>query len=258
MKMHFYKYQGTGNDFIIIDALKSDVALNPAQIKKLCDRRFGIGADGLMVIKSRLGYDFEMLYYNSDGYEGTMCGNGARCILRYASNKKLIDKNADFMVGGNVYHGRIDNDLIHVIMNDVEVPSQKNGHSEIDTGSPHIVIPVSFLENYDVIKEGRRIRYDTAYKPDGINVNFIEEISENEINMRTYERGVEAETWSCGTGAIAGAVFQATRHEISEGSIDINMPGGTLKVSFTRSGDHFVNIRLSGPAVFVFEGEVVV
>ncbi|MGM0651112.1 MAG: diaminopimelate epimerase, partial [Bacteroidota bacterium] len=152
MKMHFYKYQGTGNDFIIIDALKSDVALNPAQIKKLCDRRFGIGADGLMVIKSRLGYDFEMLYYNSDGYEGTMCGNGARCILRYASNKKLIDKNADFMVGGNVYHGRIDNDLIHVKMNPVKVPSQKNGHSEIDTGSPHIVIPVSFLENYDVIK----------------------------------------------------------------------------------------------------------
>jgi diaminopimelate epimerase len=255
MKIHFYKYQATGNDFIIIDAMKSDMKLKSDQIRKMCNRHFGIGADGLMTISPSDEYDFQMTYYNADGYEGSMCGNGGRSIICYANSHGLAGVETKFEAAGSVYKGWIEEDELILGMNDVKVPELTNDLM-IDTGSPHVIVPVEFLENYDVSREGRRIREERIYQPKGVNVNFINEHTKNEISQRTYERGVEAETLSCGTGAVAGAVYQATRHELKNTTVMVHMPGGDLKVYLIRSGDIY-NAFLSGPAAFVFEGDII-
>ncbi|MEA3448431.1 MAG: diaminopimelate epimerase [Bacteroidota bacterium] len=255
MKIHFYKYQGAGNDFIIIDEMNSAFKLNHTDIRKMCDRHFGIGADGLMIVRPSDDYDFRMIYYNSDGYEGSMCGNGGRCVHLFAHHRGLAGVESQFEAARNVYKGWIEEDEQYLDMHEVQIPSLK-GDPVIDTGSPHVVVPVEYLENYDVIREGSRIREDEMYKPDGVNVNFISEISETEICQRTYERGVENETLACGTGAVAGAVYQATRHDLPDTVITVHMRGGDINVHLIRSGDFF-NVWLEGPAAFVFEGDIV-
>lgn len=259
MTIHFYKYQGTGNDFIILDNRKNEYSfLNTDQILQLCNRRFGIGADGLMLLNERAGYDFEMKYYNADGKAGSMCGNGGRCIIKFAYHQGIHKDMYKFMAADGEHEAEIDtDDTISLKMKDVK--GIKKNHSDfiLDTGSPHYIKMVSDVMNYDVFKKGHEIRYSKDYELDGINVNFVEQMEEvDKIIVRTYERGVEDETLSCGTGVTAAALV-CYHNENGYNDVEVKTPGGTLTVEFDRVGeDHFVNIWLCGPAEKVFEGNV--
>ncbi|MFP4663585.1 MAG: diaminopimelate epimerase [Bacteroidales bacterium] len=254
MTIPFHKYQGAGNDFIILDGMQKANEPDSAIIKKLCDRRFGVGADGLMIILPSDKADFHMKYWNADGKEGSLCGNGGRCIVRFAHDRNYTGKTCLFTASDGEHRGEIDGEIVYLQMQTVKMPDDPE-KLIIDTGSPHIVVPVEGIDGYDVVGEGRRLRFSDLYKPGGTNVNFLQEISTHEIRQRTYERGVEDETLACGTGAVAGALYQAWRHNIDEGEIIVHMPGGKLKVSFARNEKKFVNLKLSGPAKFVFSGQ---
>jgi diaminopimelate epimerase len=202
MLLNFIKYQGTGNDFIILDGRVQNPPLTEEQIRFLCHRRFGIGADGLMIYLNREGYDFEMKYYNADGREGSMCGNGGRCIVKFAYSSGLHKEFYHFLAADGEHEAEIDlNGWIRLKMNDVSKVASDGAEFVLNTGSPHIVKFVNDLDEYLVTEEGKEIRYNETYKEDGINVNFVETINDHTIFVRTYERGVEAETWSCGTGS---------------------------------------------------------
>ena len=210
MLINFYKYQGTGNDFIILDAREQNIQLTEEQIRLLCHRRFGIGADGLMIYLNREGYDFEMKYYNADGRDGSMCGNGGRCIIKFAYSLGLHKELYHFIAADGEHEAEIDlNGWIRLKMNDVSKVNSDGAEYILDTGSPHLVKYVNDLEDYRVTDEGKEIRYNETYKEEGINVNFVETINDHTIFVRTYERGVEAETWSCGTGVTASALISA-------------------------------------------------
>lgn len=254
MSIPFSKYHGAGNDFIIID----DRALtfpsgNEKLIAHLCHRRFGIGADGLILYRKSDKADFEMIYFNADGKIGSMCGNGARCIVAYAYANDLISKECSFMAYDGIHTGEIkaDNQVSVLMKTEGEIQHLENAF-ELDTGSPHFVQEVDGLENFDVYNEGKNIRYNDTYKEKGINVNFIED-EERYISMRTYERGVEDETLACGTGTVAVAII--ARNHMSnwkaKNEILIKAIGAYLKVTFM--GD---KIFLEGPAELVFEGEI--
>ena len=259
MKTDFFKYQGTGNDFVIIDNRNGhNLQLSPAVIKELCDRRFGIGADGLMLLNEKPGYDFEMVYYNADGLEGTMCGNGGRCLTKFAESIGIQKELYKFIATDGEHEARIDtNGIVYLKMNDVDVIVNHHSDFLVDTGSPHYVKLIPHLADYDVFKKGREIRYSREFEKGGINVNFVEQLDEpDKIFVRTYERGVENETLSCGTGVTAAALV-CYHNENGFNEVEVKTLGGRLNVEFDRIDDgKFRNIWLCGPAERVFNGSI--
>lgn len=258
MIVQFYKYQGTGNDFVVLDNRKQEYSsLNSDQIRRLCDRRFGIGADGLMMLNVKAGYDFEMKYYNSDGREGSMCGNGGRCITKFAYHLGIHRVDYKFWAIDGDHEAEIDTDgTVSLKMQDVEKVQKKHGDFVLNTGSPHYIKLVTDVMDLDVYKKGRDIRYSKDYEQEGINVNFVEQAEEDEIIVRTYERGVEDETYSCGTGVTAAALV-CYHNENGFNEVQVKTLGGSLSVEYERrEDDHYINIWLSGPAEKVFEGKV--
>lgn len=259
MKIPFYKYQGAGNDFILVDNRELSVDHhNPALIARLCNRRFGIGADGIMFLQEREGYDFEMVYYNADGQPSSMCGNGGRCIVAFARFLGVIDLETDFLAVDGPHHARISasGDWVSLHMIDVKTLNRDADAYVLNTGSPHYVQLTSGLEAKDVYHDGYAIRNNETYKAEGINVNFVEPLADGYF-VRTFERGVEDETYACGTGVTAVALAMAKHHE-QTGHINtpVKVLGGRLNIRFDYDGDLFSNIYLEGPAVQVFAGEV--
>jgi len=253
--MTFYKYPGTGNDFILIDDRANEVELTTQQIADLCHRRFGIGADGLMLLRHADGYDFRMVYYNSDGRESSMCGNGGRCLVAFAHSLGLVTTHASFIATDGPHTATIAPDgLISLHMKDVADVQINKEYTFLDTGSPHYILWVEDAQAADVFNEGKRIRYSDAFKPGGTNVNFVQQ-TKTGLHVRTYERGVEDETLSCGTGVTAAAIA-ATCTATGTFKTNITTPGGQLAVAFTKNTPaSAVDVVLTGPAVFVFKGE---
>ncbi|RZK49492.1 MAG: diaminopimelate epimerase [Pedobacter sp.] len=259
MQTSFYKYQGAGNDFILIDARDPlPVDWTPKTISYLCDRRFGIGADGLMLLQNKNGYDFEMRYFNADGKEGSMCGNGGRCIVAFAKALGIIDKETNFLAVDGPHYAKISADSAWVELQMIDVKDiQKDGAAYIlNTGSPHFVKEVFQLQEKDVFKDGAAIRNSETYKAEGINVNFVENMGDHWF-VRTFERGVEDETYACGTGATAVALAMA-KHLHQNGDIvtPIRVLGGQLEIRFRFDGEQFTNVFLCGPAQAVYKGEI--
>lgn len=256
MTINFHKYQGTGNDFILLDNRENlYAALNLEQIKLLCDRHFGIGADGLMLLNASTDYDFEMKYYNSDGNESSMCGNGGRCITAFAKELGIISSQAVFKAVDGRHESVIDaQGIVRLKMNDVNGIQVNETFIELNTGSPHYVHFTDYVDEMDMKKEGKLIRYSPKYKDEGINVNFVEKLSEQSIFVRTYERGVEDETLSCGTGVTASAIaFKVD--ETGPQQVKVKTLGGNLEVFFTIENKNVVHsILLCGRAEFVFSG----
>ncbi|QDO92445.1 diaminopimelate epimerase [Formosa sediminum] len=253
----FYKYQGTGNDFVMIDNRqntfnKQDTAL----INRLCDRRFGIGADGLILLENHPDVDFKMVYYNADGNESTMCGNGGRCLSQFAKDLKVIDKKASFEAIDGMHHVVFDGDLIQLQMQDVPTVEDHGTYVFLNTGSPHHVQFEDHIESFDIKALGSTIRYGAPYYKEGTNVNFVKKISSDAFEVRTYERGVEDETLSCGTGVTAVAIAMNYLGETPENTVHLKVKGGELKVSFTKTEQGYTNVWLIGPAKQVFKGEI--
>ena len=257
MKISCYKYQGTGNDFVLLDNRDNSILLSTEQIKWLCDRRFGIGADGLMLLELAPNVDFKMVYYNSDGNESSMCGNGGRCITAFAKHIGVIENEAKFIAIDGLHEAKISEDWVSLKMNDVRKIEVGNDYFYLNTGSPHYVKFVSDVESLDVYAEGKKIRYNTRFEAEGTNVNFIEK-KENELFVRTYERGVENETLSCGTGVTAAALVAAIGGvSTTKNNCVIKTLGGNLNVKFEKVLENtFYNIWLEGPAAFVFKTEI--
>ena len=257
MKVNFYKYQGTGNDFIIIDNRKNNISLSEMQINKLCDRRFGIGADGLMLLENHPNLDFNMKYFNADGKESSMCGNGGRCLVAFAKSLSLIDKKTNFNAIDGVHKATVNkNNSISLQMQDVSYIRLVNTNYFLNTGSPHYVTFRDDIKNIDVYNRGREIRYSAEFSPEGTNVNFVE-FQDNKLFVRTYERGVENETLSCGTGVTASAISASIYSDSDKNSYDIITKGGYLNVSFKKQDSNiFSDVWLTGPATFVFKGEI--
>lgn len=257
MKIAFYKYQGTGNDFIIIDNRSAKVHLDNEQIRLLCDRHFGIGADGLMYIENHATMAFKMRYYNADGNESTMCGNGGRSLVSFAKDLGLVNDKISFDAIDGVHEAKINKDgTVSLKMTEVSEFTLKNENYLLNTGSPHLVIFEHEVNKIDVFKRGSAIRYSKEYEPNGVNVNFVQFLG-NELFVRTYERGVENETLSCGTGATASAISASLQMNTDKNSWDIRTLGGKLNIHFEKSNkNRFTNIWLTGPAKFVFKGEI--
>jgi len=254
MEFTFYKYQGTGNDFIIIDnRLKVFPKNNTNLVSTLCDRRFGIGADGLVLLEDNDEVDFTMVYYNADGNLSTMCGNGGRCIVNFADYLGVIEKSAVFEAVDGLHQAVIDNGIVSLKMKDVSKVTIDKDYVFVDTGSPHHVQFVEKLDSFNVKLEGSRIRNE-KYGKEGANINFISKIDTENFDVRTYERGVEDETLSCGTGVTAVALAMAATGNTDKDLVNLHTLGGKLSVSFTKSGDGFANIFLEGPAKLVFQG----
>ncbi len=258
MQLHFNKYQGTGNDFILADNRKNEYSLTSEQIHQLCDRRFGIGADGLMLLNEKAGFDFEMKYYNADGKEGSMCGNGGRCMTKFASQLGIQREIYRFLASDGVHEAEIDLDgIVSLKMKDVKNIGKFHGDFIVNTGSPHYVKMVTNVMDLDVFKKGYEIRHSKEFEDEGINVNFTEQLSEvDKIIVRTFERGVEDETFSCGTGVTAAALV-CYHNENGFNEVEVKTLGGILTVEFDRLDDtRYENIWLCGPAEKVYEGTV--
>jgi diaminopimelate epimerase len=258
MQLQFYKYQGTGNDFVMIDNRsgffpKGDVSI----IAHLCDRHFGIGADGLILLENDDATDFRMVYYNSDGNQSSMCGNGGRCLVAFAKKLAVINDSCTFMATDGLHHATITADgLVSLQMIDVSEVKISPDYAFLNTGSPHHVQLVEDLENYNIKENGAAIRYGELYGNAGSNVNFVHQINENTFSLRTYERGVEDETLACGTGATAVAIAMNAIEKTNATSIKLNVEGGKLEVSFDKVDNKYTNVFLIGPAEFVFKGEI--
>ena len=262
MRVVFYKYHGNGNDFIIIDNRSGLLFLSQRQIEFICDRHFGIGADGLMFLEEKGGFDFSLRYYNSDGHESSMCGNGGRCMACFAHKLRIIERKARFLAADGIHEAEIlsevdEKSLVRLKMKDTIPGTSHHDGYLIDTGSPHFVKFVPDTDSTDVVAEGRAIRYESRFAPGGCNVNFVHPF-EKGIKVRTYERGVEDETLSCGTGVTASALVTAILDPSNPGFFDIETPGGKFKVSFRQEGESFSEIFLEGPAEFVFKGEIII
>ena len=256
MFIQFYKYQGTGNDFVLIDNRQGDFPKqNHELVAHLCDRHMGIGADGLILLEDDVDNDFRMVYYNADGKEGSMCGNGGRCIVAFAKKLGLISENAVFMAVDGLHEASIEGDIISLRMQDVDAIKEKPNYLFMDTGSPHHVQMVEDLEEFEVSVEGRRLRYG-LYGESGSNINFVSKTGEDVFAVRTYERGVEDETLSCGTGVTAVAIAMHHLGLSTKEQIQISTRGGNLEVSFHKNSSGYTDILLKGPAKEVFKGTV--
>jgi diaminopimelate epimerase len=255
--MQFYKYQGTGNDFIILDDRNKDFQLTQKEIAVLCHRRFGIGADGLMLLQNEEGFDFRMVYFNSDGTEGTMCGNGGRCLVRFAADLGIVQEKAYFMAVDGPHLAYLDESKISLQMQDVKEIQQLPSDYYTHTGSPHYVQFCQDVDAVDVKKLGAEIRYSSEFAhQNGTNVNFVQLLENQSIFVRTYERGVEDETYSCGTGVTAAALISHLTQNY-DSPIQIKTLGGKLEVQFEGNAEiGFREIFLIGPAEKVFQGEI--
>ncbi|MFV8282511.1 diaminopimelate epimerase [Christiangramia marina] len=261
MNLEFYKYQGTGNDFVMIDNRDLKVSKNNTKlIKQLCDRRFGIGGDGLILLENPdvAEDDFKMVYFNADGNPSSMCGNGGRCLVAFANYLGIVEKTARFTAIDGPHEATISGGIVSLKMQNVADVKLKEEYSFLDTGSPHHVIFVEDVQSEDVQQKGSEIRYSELYKDNnGTNVNFVQQINDEVLKVRTYERGVEDETFSCGTGVTAVAIVAYQTGKIQNKQIKLETPGGSLEVKFEKTGSGFENIWLTGPAVQVFKGEIV-
>jgi len=256
--IQFFKYQGTGNDFIMIDN-RTDLfpKNNTKLIEKLCDRRFGIGADGLILLGNDKISDFQMVYYNSDGNESSMCGNGGRCIVAFAKQLGVIQSETKFIAVDGPHYAKISSEgIVSLQMKDVTDVKLEADYVYMNTGSPHHVALVDDVKSVPVKELGSQIRYSDLYGKAGSNVNFVEPISDTLFAVRTYERGVEDETLSCGTGVTAVAIAMNAIGKTLSNELHLLVEGGELKVTFQKTGTSYTNVFLIGPATFVFEGTI--
>jgi diaminopimelate epimerase len=254
----FFKYQGTGNDFILIDDREETFPVSQERIARLCHRRFGIGADGLILLRNHPDYDFQMVYFNADGGEGSMCGNGGRCIVRFAHDLGLFETETRFLAVDGEHSAVVNDGEVSLKMNEISGIDQQPDYAFLNTGSPHYVKVVEDVESMDVVAEGRPVRYDNRFAPGGTNANFMEPIGTNALFVRTYERGVEDETYSCGTGVTASALV-AHRQLGMNSPVSIQTIGGNLRVAFEANAEGgFSNLYLIGPAVRVYSGSVAI
>lgn len=266
MKINFSKYQGTGNDFVLIDNRNEELNsenFTEKEIAFLCYRRFGIGADGLMLVEKSENYDFEMKYYNSDGKIGSMCGNGGRCIVAFAKKIGAFAENHTKFIASDGEHeafvskkdGKV---IVNLKMQNVTQINQQSDYTFLNTGSPHHIEFVQDVDEVDVFLRGSEIRNNQKLYKNGTNVNFVEQ-NGNQIKVRTFERGVEDETYSCGTGVVASSISSFLKHKNLNSEFFINTKGGNLRVSFSPKGNNkFTEIWLEGSATFVFEGEITI
>ncbi|WP_405199414.1 diaminopimelate epimerase [Christiangramia sp. LLG6405-1] len=261
MNLEFYKYQGTGNDFVMIDNRDLKVSKNNTKlIKQLCDRRFGIGGDGLILLEEpdAAEDDFKMVYFNADGNPSSMCGNGGRCLVAFANYLGIVEKTARFTAIDGPHKATISEGIVSLKMQNVTDLKLQEEYSFLDTGSPHHVVFVEDVQSEDVQQKGSEIRYSEMYKDNnGTNVNFVQQINDGVLKVRTYERGVEDETFSCGTGVTAVAIAAYQTGKIQNKEVKLETPGGSLEVKFEKTDSGFENIWLTGPAVQVFKGEIV-
>lgn len=257
MPFNFYKYHGTGNDFILIDDRNLDFPFGDFElIRHLCHRQFGIGADGLILLQHDKVLDFRMVYYNADGLESSMCGNGGRCIIAFSSRLGVIEKRAKFRAIDGIHSGEIlPGGNITLSMQAITSIEKVEQDYILNTGSPHYVVFCNDPDKVDLIVEARKIRCSDKYAQMGINVNFVSVLKPGFLKIRTYERGVENETLSCGTGVVASSLAYAAKEKIpGKNYISVKSPGGVLEVSFDNQKGEFKEIVLTGPAQFVFEG----
>ncbi len=255
MKITFSKYQGTGNDFVMIDnRAKTFPKGNPDIISRLCDRNFGIGADGVILIENADDADFRMVYYNPDASE-TFCGNGGRCAVAFAKSLGLIELKTSFLAFDGLHFAHLKNDIISLQMIDVDTIDVKDTHSYLYTGTPHHVQLAKDLDNYPVFEEGKKLRYE-LYGEKGSNINFVEQKSDDTFRVRTYEKGVENETLACGTGVTAVAIAMHASKQTTATHIHLPVEGGNLSVSFDYENGRYSNVFLNGPAEFVFGGNI--
>ena len=253
MKINFTKYEGNGNDFIVIDDRKEEFSEdNVSMISKLCDRKFGIGADGLILLRKHKVYDFQMIYFNSDGNESSMCGNGGRCLVNYALQLDIDLKTNSFLAIDGVHKFKVVDNEIYLKMNDVKDIVVKNGYNFLNTGSPHVVQIVENVDEINVYEQGKKIRRQFQ-EMNGVNVNFVS-FNNDIIKCRTFERGVENETLSCGTGVVAVALYIFKKKKISDNKIIVSTKGGSLSVSFKNDGNSFREIWLKGDINKIFDG----
>jgi diaminopimelate epimerase len=264
--LRFVKMNGAGNDFVMLDNREGRIHLDGTQISRICDRHRGIGADGILLLeKAANGADFRMRYYNRDGGEAEMCGNGARCFARFANEVAGGNTEISFETPAGLIRAKLHGDLVTLAMSDpkdlrLDIPLSAGADVTtvhyINSGVPHVVIPVTGLEDVEVRKKGAAIRRHQMFAPAGANVNFMEKRGASQIAIRTYERGVEDETLACGTGVVASALIFGRTQKIN-GPINVLVRGGSeLVVGFIREGDDFCNVTLTGPAEFVFEGTI--
>jgi len=257
MQIQFYKYQGTGNDFVMIDNRTNFFPKNNTKlIEFLCDRRFGIGGDGLILLENHEKCHFTMVYYNSDGSTSTMCGNGGRCLVAFAKKLGIIENEAHFEASDGYHFAKFEDHLIALQMIDVTEVKHFNTHDFVYTGSPHHVQLVSNLKDFDVKNNGSKLRYSDLYDASGCNINFVEQETTDTFSVRTYERGVEDETLSCGTGATGVAIAMHANHKTDANRIHINVLGGKLTISFVLENEIYKNVFLTGPAELVFAGSL--
>ncbi len=256
MNIIFYKYQGAGNDFIILDNRHNFFPKNNnSLIASLCNRHMGIGADGLILLEEDLNSDFKMVYFNADGNESTMCGNGGRCMVAFAKKLNLFETKTTFSAIDGLHGAEINATMVSLEMIDVSEVKIFENHFFINTGSPHHVQIVEDLDHFDVVKEGRSIRNE-VYGAEGCNINFVEQLNFQTFKVRTYERGVENETLACGTGVTAVAIAMHKIQKSENHKIFLSTLGSELEVNFNESDGNYTNITLTGPAEFVFRGTI--
>lgn len=260
MKMHFHKYQATGNDFIIIDTREENLVLEEKDIRLLCDRHFGIGSDGLIIFGNSDKADFSMQFFNPDGSGGMMCGNGGRSIVKFASDKSVISNSCSFIAPDGLHLATINNDIVSLKMVNPTLLQEFEDGFYINTGTSHFVVFENDLSKINIIEKGRALRYDKRFLAyNGCNVNFVEEISTNNLQIQTYERGVEDLTLACGTGICAAAITYSIKKSLpcGQNTVNIKAKGGDLQVKFIKHPDNtFTEVHLIGKATKVFEGEI--
>jgi len=264
--LRFTKMNGAGNDFVLVDNRAGKIDLNRTQIARLCDRHRGIGADGVLLLENSSDHaDFRMRYFNADGGEAEMCGNGARCFARFANKVAGANGKISFETPAGVISAELAGDRVTLQMTDptnlrlsvpLQIGAEKKTVHFINSGVPHVVVPVARVDDIEVLRDGSALRRHEMFSPKGANVNFIEKRGTDRIAIRTYERGVEDETLACGTGVVASAVIFAATENV-KGPIEVMVHGGdTLRVGFEKIDKEFRNVTLTGPAEFVFEGTI--